>query len=553
MFLKGFKSDSKWLAVAIFASVATIVPMLIYGIPFGSVDQAHHLQIANAYYRSIVEWTAYIDWNGPENHGYGSVVARFYPPLFHSVLGFLRFVMGSWSMAVIAAFFFWSAFGNVGVWLLSKEHGLSSMNAAVASVFFSLTPYHLNQIYNSFMWGEFVSLAVIPYCFLFAKRLFTNENLWNPILFGLSLALLVLANLPQAVIGAISIGIYLVFVTGPAELKRHVFNFAVAGVVAIGLSAFYVVRVIVEMPWLKVAGPNLDPNYDYNNHFLFLFSNATFEGQGIWLASFIFVGTIVILGIVGAASGRPKTVFTYPSLRPIIAITVISSIMMLPFARPIWDVVEPLQRVQFPWRFLSLLSLTSAIIFGYYFQLAQVPGANRRPKTLIFAGLLLVVAVFSIKQIMLGATPVAAAEFDGRVEQIWPQIGLDHWHPIWVDSSAFSIDNKVEADSGPIDMTDWSNMHRTFEMGNGGSGSARLGMMYYPHWQAWVNGMHAETHPGAGGVLKISLPPGPNRVQVSFIEPRYTYISRIVSLAAAALLVIGLFRSLRKRRKLVKI
>jgi hypothetical protein len=74
--------------------------------------------------------------------------------------------------------------------------------------------------------------------------------------------------------------------------------------------------------------------------------------------------------------------------------------------------------------------------------------------------------------------------------------------------------------------------------------------MYYPHWQATVNGSSAATSE-IGGALAVDVPGEESIIELRFVEPRYTSISRWISLLAwSAVGLAAVTLKLRKRSPL---
>lgn len=516
----------------------TMIPVLIYGVPYGLPDLVHHVQIANAYYHSLSEGVLFPGWVAGENNGYGAVTVRFYPPLMHYTLAIFRLTLGNWHLATFAAFAFWSAIGNLGVWLWSMELGLGRRQAVIAAVIFALAPYHLNQFYNAFMYGEFVSLAVLPFCFLFSERVCKAGSALNIASFSISLSFLLLANLPQAVIGSICVGIYLLFLLRRGRLTKQMLSISVAGVIAVGTTAFFWVRTIFEMSWLKISQPEPNPLYNYRKNFLF---TDIFAGQGLWLGTLIAAGIILIILLALYVSGRFRLIATDRRFLPIVALSIFSIFMTLPASRPIWDELALLQRLQFPWRFLSILSLTASIIFGYCFSFLNAANFRaNRPKAIILVGLFCIFATFSVKQIMFGADFLPAAEFEEMVDRSSSSVGLYHWHPVWIARSAFEQKDKVIAGERPVSIRVWNSTEIRFEVESGHAETVRVALMYYPHWRAFVNSSPVVISPSKDDEISIPLSADQSDVKIEFVEPQYTLTSRWISLVACLLTALAL-------------
>src|SRR5580765_6366444 len=154
-----FRIQTSDIALIFLAATLVVLPILFWGVPVGTGDFTHHIQIANAYFESIQNGVLIPDWVLRENHGYGAVTVRFYPPLFHYSLATFKLIFGTWYFAFFATLTFWSFVGGLGVFVWMRDIQGSRGLALASASLFSLAPYHLNQLYNSSMLGEFVAVS----------------------------------------------------------------------------------------------------------------------------------------------------------------------------------------------------------------------------------------------------------------------------------------------------------------------------------------------------------------------------------------------------------
>ena len=82
-----------------------------------------------------------------DNHGYGSVGIRFYPPLAPYILALIAFVTGSWYHAIWIYLVAWMIVGCAGVYLFAKEIGTPTQ-AVLAGMLYAIVPFPLAEIYR---------------------------------------------------------------------------------------------------------------------------------------------------------------------------------------------------------------------------------------------------------------------------------------------------------------------------------------------------------------------------------------------------------------------
>src|SRR5215203_908836 len=143
-------------------SILCFVPAL-WSPPVPMGDLTHHLQITNAYAVSFAEGSFPPDIVERENNDFGSITVRFYPPLMHITVAVFKVLGARMHLAIFLGFCVWSFIGGWGAFLLARETLGPYPTSILPACLFVISPYHLNQFYNSFMWGEFASLSVLPF------------------------------------------------------------------------------------------------------------------------------------------------------------------------------------------------------------------------------------------------------------------------------------------------------------------------------------------------------------------------------------------------------
>lgn len=538
---KKLQSNDLFYYSLIFAvSVLIISPALLIGVPAGSVDFIHHLQISYAFFDSISQGNLFPNWVFAENNGYGAVTVRFYPPLIGYTLAIFRYLTGDWQFALFSAFTFWSFVGGLGVYTWSRQLLGKHWQAFCAALIFMLAPYHLAQFYLSFMFGEFVAISIMPFAFFFAKNLCERNRLTDVLGFAAATSLLILSNLPQMVIAAVSLGLYALLYLNKTDFVRQAARFAAAALLALAATSFYWVRMVSEMYFINVSQPNTDPDYDYRNHFLL--STFQIDQKEIWFVTLMVMISVFLVVLALTLSGKIKSAWQNPEIRKVLILSGFSFFMMISVSRLVWDHVEPLQKVQFPWRFFTILTLGASVLIAYSLDFINPSNyVKKRPLILLLSGALLIYAAFSIKQVALGAVFYDLPTFNKMRTDAERGEGLPHWLPTWVAKTTFEKEPKISIDGREAAVTVWENETREFSVAAGASGKLRVPLIYYPHWKATINGLPAEVLKGADGTVNLDLPENFSNVRLFFEEPLPSLWSRKVSVAAWFLMLMIFF------------
>jgi hypothetical protein len=403
------------------------------------------------------------------------------------------------------------------------------------------SPYHLNELYNSFLLAEFFALAMLPFCFYFLTRVCRNEN-WLDV-FGLAAAyaLLILTNLPMTMIGSFALAIYAAFL-----MRRRLFTFSIykpvaAVLLAVAMTSFYWTRLVSEISWIKHSGSEYFTNtFDYHSNFLVSFQrllNFNDDIRNLWLTDLMLFAMLAISlpSIIYFVRRKFGSSAVLPAL---FALFALSAFMTTGLSQFVWDNVGIIQKVQFPWRWLTLVSM-----FGSIFAAAGITKLAESLKTgpnvllTLGLGLALIIFVFTSAIITRGAFFISRDELNKQVAMTPDVEGCDCWWPVWAKRSAFDQTQAVAASGRQIEITRWSATDRQFTTAAGEPVRATLRAFYYPLWEASINGTPAPVQIGPSGEIAVDVPSGPVDVKIEFIEPRYVIAANITSAAAWLILL----------------
>src|SRR4030095_12399966 len=122
-------------------------------------------------------------------------------------------------------------------------------------------------------------------------------------------------------------------------------------------SSFFWVRMVSELSWIKGSSVDARAYYDYRLNFLF--SPDALTNVNTWYANLLALMTIAFLlpAIVllwkRNATGRYIAPF---------AVTIFAGFMSVPLSKPLWAIIPKLSEVQFPWRWLVVVSVTRSVV-----------------------------------------------------------------------------------------------------------------------------------------------------------------------------------------------
>lgn len=525
-------------------SLAVIVPMFIWGVP-SNLDLSNHFRFTLPFYDAIAAGTPYPGWLAESNNGYGDPSFRFYPPALYYVLAAARFVFGNWYDATIATFALLSIASGLGMYFWANSILRDSSRAAWAAFFYALAPYHVNQLYQATMLAEWAGSAILPFCFAFVERVCEDGRRRDIAGLAVSYGILVFTHLPLAVIGSLALLVYaLARINGPSQLVQLT-KLAVGVALGLAATAIYWVTMITEMRWIRVNDVEPIASVDYRLNFLL--STLSPDNLNVWWMNILALMTLLLCAPIlffftrDAAPQRRLA-------RPAMILTAFAIFMSLPLSRPIWSVFPPLQETQFPWRWLSIVSIGIALLAAV--SLPLLMENTNRIKRLVIFGAMSISMAFTLSHIVREAQYLTPAKFANTLAGVRGTASVNYWIPIWARSNPRSMNSEVEAPGArAVTVTSWQPQQRQFSVAAGAATDVRVKTFYYPHWTATANGTTLPARPDADGALLISVPADATTVNLDFREPPRTRVSGVVSFAG--LLFIGALaipRNWRRRR-----
>ncbi len=520
------------LTVLFLVSGLMVLPIYWFGIPHGN-DLPQHYQFALTFRESLQNGIFYPSWAATANYGFGDVGIRFYPPLAYYVLVFFEWLAGDWYFASILTFWFWFFLSGIGVYFWSREW-FSEYSSLLAAIVYIFAPYHANQIYNAFTYAEFASASILPFCFLFVTRLCRQHSPFNIIGLGIFYALLILTHLPMTVIGSLALLVYSLASIPRAEFFKKSFSLGISVILGLLASSFYWVRMVSELKFVNLTTTELTSGaYDFHKNFIvsfFYLTSTEYDERSLWfcdLMLLITAGLFIPMAIIFYRT----TTKNRPQLFGVMALLVFAIFIATPLSLPIWENLEFLQKVQFPWRWLTVITLSCTIFIAAGFEnLPKILSTDKRPLAILALGLIFAGLVFTVTQIIKPAMVAPHLEFNARISKLDRTESFPCWWTIWSKKEAFENKEKVTITNRNITILEWTATNRKFQITEGNGAEARIATMYYPHWKAKVNEIPIEVKMAADGTILIPLNAEQSTVYLWFEEPKQIQIASNIAL-----------------------
>lgn len=579
-----------WGYLVVVAFCLPVLWPLVGASYLNSHDGLHHL------YRLVdLDWcirggALYPRWLPNLGFGYGYAVLNYYAPLSYYI-GQTFHMLGPGYIDSIKLTY---ALGFVGsgltMYLFAKQL-MGRVPALLAALVYVYLPYHLADGYVRGALAEFLSFVFFPLILWCFYKLATTEHprwiAWS----ALSLAGLILTHNLMALIFAPLLVAYVAFLWLGRRNVKLLGYAASAVLLAFALAAFYWLPGLVESKWVRLGQvgpratdyiPKLITTSDFFSPFLIY---RYFPEQGVslehpisWLQfGLICLSLAVPLRLRHASWGpvRKHLLFFQGA-------TFVSLFMLFVYSRFLWDHVPLLPYLQYPFRFLTLTSFTSAFVIGSV-PLLFAAGAAQKPGTdwsaeahswlpLLSSGIIVVTLMVTalpglpIEPMYLpeheeplteGAVNFATmAEYDyltGLWARLWPDPWLLEYLPSWVEEEPGEIFLPLEKpgltsqalspeDVPSITLGAQTPLSRQLAVKTREPMKLSFHSFYFPNWRIYLDGRNEAAHPsGKLGLLTVELPTGEHQVLARFedtpVEKAGTVILFVSLCAVAAILV----------------
>lgn len=329
-----------------------------HGNPTYSLDWHTHVFWLQSYTDGLLSRTFPPRWVASANSGYGAPIFIFYAPLTYLLAapwvwlysaGTALMLSYTSSLALLA----WSSYR----WLRLSA---SRAGACTGAALIALSPWALCLIYRWNMPAGLLGFACIPLVLWRFTRLLHATKAWQSC--AVSYALLCLAHLPSAFMLTLVL-IPLLWAMHARSTTRFPLGRIVlclgAGAV---LSAFYLGPVVTERSWVHAGYALLDV-WDWSRHFLFS-PRTSHDGIFAFLPFLDRVALgcalLTILGLAATRYPRSRQA-QVASIRWVMIALMLCACLLTPLGRPLYVLWEPLRYLQFPWRWLWLLSLATGL------------------------------------------------------------------------------------------------------------------------------------------------------------------------------------------------
>ena len=464
-------------------------------------------------------------WTNQLNEGFGYPLFLYYAPVFSYLGAFIKLFVPSYLLSLKLSLFILVGVAALGMYKLMRQF-LGSYGALIASVSYTLLPYHASTLYVRGSYAEGVTWTLLPWLlYLWSQKDRGYKWVVSTSLIT-SLFFLSHNSLPFAFIPFLLIWI---FIFMPKTLASS----ALALLLSTGASSWFLLPVIFERGLVQIDKVALLTKY--SDHFLSPMqlwhsawgyggsaSTGQIDGMSFMLGKFQLVLAAISLVYLGIKKRLDKVMIFF------LATIIFYAFMTTMFSSFVWDLVSPLQILQFPWRLITFASFAVAALAGYFVE--YLPKFTK-PLAVLFitCGILF----FNLKFFV----PQRAISYDDSSFLSKEKLAtvardkIPEYLPIWMDKFPTS-----KSDDGFVhsSISVSGTHHLTYESQIG------ISTAYMPQWRLVVDNKIEPIEPLYGKIIsKKYFPPGSHTFELTWHRTAVENIGIWLS-AFSLLVMIGL-------------
>jgi uncharacterized membrane protein len=483
-------------------------------------------------------------WAPDFNGGYGDPFFLFNPPLFYYLSSLAHALGLSYAEAmnlVVLGLLFACA---LGMFLLAQSLFGDRALALACAVAFLFSPYLQVEIYVRRALAEFTAFAPLVFALYFLHR-----GAWAR--GAIAVALLALSHNPVLLMAAPLLFGWALLVPGRGRALA-------ALALGLGLACFYLFPAFFEARHVQVKAL-LQGGLNYELHFVapwqLLWSSWGYglsvpgTGDGMSFA----VGPVHLLGVLCAAifawkQHRERRQFLFW-----VGVFLFAAFMTTSLSAPVWAALPPLQFFAFPWRWLVLVSVATALCCAAVPLLAR-EAACRRAWALLMELAVLLLGVGRAEPLTfhrveeLDWRPHEIARRDVAVTTLgeYTPSGMVRRPPAPAPTAPW-----VEAGAADLRVSFWGPRSRQAEIHvRTVFAVVTLPVADFPGWTLYLDGVWVPRWPPQpDGLLRVRVPSGTHRLEARFEATPIRRAGSWVSLTALAAMGVASGVALWRRRR----
>lgn len=490
-------------------------------------------------------WSA--RWFPDLHFGQGYPFLCFYAPLVFLTSGLAHAAGASLALALKVPVGLATLFGAAGTYRLVRT-AATPPAAFAAAALFTYAPYHVRDVFIRGDLAEYLAMGFLPWGVWAVVRLAQRRSASRVALLAAAAALPILSH---NILGLLTGGMLALttLLAMPATDRPRSFGIAAAGggAGALVLTAFFWAPALHERAFVQIDLLT-SGHYVIGQHFASLGQllgrgEAPGVGQGLPMTfelGWVGIAATLLAPLAGRGDASARRLAAVGALFLAVGVVMTTSL-----GAPVYRAIPLLRFVQFPWRFLALAALGTAILGGV--GIGALVARRSAAVQWTVAGGVTIAAVLLVANI-LGPKPntnMPAWAIDPDELRRRPETTTrGEYVPRWVQESERprGFDGGARAE-GDAEIVRGERRAGRWELTVDAAKPAAIVLVdsYYPGWTARAGGetLPVEPQPRTGRV-RIEVPAGRREIEVRLEPTPFRAAARILSLVALAAGIVSL-------------
>lgn len=539
------------LIVLVLIAALPLLPFLHPGLPITHDGVDHVARIAN-FYQSLSEGNLIPRWAENLNWGYGHPILMFLYPLpsyFASLFHFLGLSFID-SVKIVFVLGFIASGAAMYLWL---KNFLDKYAAFFGAILYMFAPYRFVDLYVRGAIGEHIAFIFPPLVLYFLLKLSqdSKNKLFYTVGASLSFSFLILSHNAISLMFIPFIALYIIYLFYLKKDKKILLYSFSSIILGLGLSFFFWFPAFFEG---KYTLRDIVTEGEYVKRFVnpasLIFGKWSFGTSGVFSTQIGIVNLIIVLisPIVLFKLLKEKS-----KLLLFFVLTffyfLFSSFLLLKESNFIYQMITTLQKLQFPWRFLSTVVFSSAILGAFSIYIL-----NKRYQKIVLLLLVLLTLGLSFPYWKTNGYFQKGDKFFSDIYKGTTDTGESS--PIWsIRFMEKSAKAEIEVISGEaiLEKQQRKPTYHSYQI-NVLSETARIreNTLYFPNWIVLVDGKETPIEfqdPASRGIITFYISQGEHKVELLFKDTKLRTVSNIISFASLLTLVLLLGSNLKLKHE----
>lgn len=483
-------------------------------------------------------------WIPDMGWGYGYPLFNFYPPLPYLFGLLVKTIFHIQFITTVKVLFVAQILASAIFMYLFAKQWWGRTGGFVSALFYTYAPYHAVDLYVRGAVNEAWAMAAAPAIGWAMTRLAKSISISNSIVLGLAIAALLLSHNPMTIIFAPFLAVFGVLLVVTSRSLRLLGAFLLAGVIAIGLAAFFSLPVAAEQKYVHIESL-FGGYFDYTQHFvtvkqLFIsrywgYGGSTYgpdDHMAFPLGLLHWIGTALATFIGVWFVYRRK--YKLAGIVSIFAFYFwLTAFLMHERSTFIWHAVVPLHVLQFPWRLLSTTTFCSSFLAGLFVYIIKRTDYKVAGTILLGILVLLINIQFFVVEYHILITD--HQKLSGQLLEDQRKAGIFDYLPIYAvappGTSAPGM-YQIMADGAIIEQTKQGTNWAEVKAHAMEPYVLRFNIMDFPNWQVKVdNKVVQHNHENYLGLITATIPAGKHTVRAELVNTPIRVIGNTLTIS----------------------